>query len=166
VKYDLYLSLGSNNDPRDFYLRKAVLLLKEHFELIRLSSIYITKPMYDLDQEEFYNICAYYKTDIDDAFTILEITRKIENQIGRNKVPDRPKGPRNIDIDIILYSDFKILSDNLNIPHKLFHERNFVLIPMLEIIGKNDLLKKREIKNLIIKNKDQIVEKSGVLQLE
>ena len=164
MKYDLFLSLGSNKEPRDLFLKKAVLLLNDCFEFVRISSVYSTNPLYDTDQNNFHNLCAYYRTDIDDAFEILEISQVIENKIGRNKEKNRPKGPRNIDIDIIMYSDLKINSDNLNIPHIGLYERNFVLIPLLEIFPE-DLSEKYELKKHIDKNKGQYVEKIGELVL-
>lgn len=165
MTYDLLLSLGTNRHPRDIFLRKAILLLNKRFDFVRISSIYRTNPMYDTDQDFFHNICAYYKTGFDDPFTVLNITQGVENAIGRDKDINRPKGPRNIDIDIILYSDLKINSDNLNIPHEGLYERNFVLIPLLEIMPEY-LLKTYDLKEYIGKNENQTVEKIGELDLE
>jgi 2-amino-4-hydroxy-6-hydroxymethyldihydropteridine diphosphokinase len=165
VKYDLLLSLGSNIEPRDFYLKKAIFLLSESFEFISISSLYKTHPMYDANQDYFYNICAFYRTENEDAFDILMKIQGIEKCIGRNKDKDRPKGPRNIDIDIIFYSDLKINSDNLNIPHKGLFERNFVMIPLVEILPEY-LRKSYDLSAYIDANKGQIVEKIGELDLE
>ena len=146
MKFDLLLSLGSNIEPRDFYLKKAIFLLNKSFEFVSNSSLYKTHPMYDTNQDYFYNMCVFYKTENSDVFDILSITKGIEDIIGRNKINDRPKGPRNIDIDIIFYSDLKINSDNLNIPHKGLFERNFVMMPLVEIlpeyfqVAQNDIL--------------------------
>jgi 2-amino-4-hydroxy-6-hydroxymethyldihydropteridine diphosphokinase len=165
VKFDLLLSLGSNINPRDFFLKKAILLLNEKFEFSNISSLYKTHPMYDAKQDYFYNLCAFYNTDIAEVYDILTITKGIEEVIGRAKDKDRPKGPRNIDIDIIFYSDLKINSDNLNIPHKGLFERNFVMIPLLEILP-DYLRKSYDFSGFIDANKGQIVEKIGELDLE
>ena len=70
----------------------------------------------------------------------MAITQKIENDIGRQKIENRPKGPRAIDIDIILFGDEKINSKTLTIPHKSWKKRNFVLVPLLDVDEKLALM--------------------------
>jgi len=137
----LFLSMGSNIEPKVDYLKKAKYLLDKKFTFIAESSIYQTNPLLDRDQPHFYNQVLFYQTTINDPFLILKIVNEIERKIGRVKDITRPKGPRVIDIDIIFYNDLKIESDLLTIPHRSFCERNFVLIPLCEIIDdiqKND----------------------------
>jgi 2-amino-4-hydroxy-6-hydroxymethyldihydropteridine diphosphokinase len=165
--YDIFLSLGSNIEPRDLNLKNAIILLNKQFKFVKLSSLYSTKPLDDLDQEYFYNICVHYKTNISNPFEILNHTKNIENILGRVKDSLRPKGPRNIDIDILLISGIDIKSDILTIPHKSMNKRNFVLIPLSEILENypiNNL--EYELKKLIEKNKSQKVKKIGELKIE
>lgn len=167
MKYDLILSLGSNIEPKLDYLKKAILLLKEKFEFVNVSSVYKTAPVDDLDQDLFYNICVIFKTSITDPFTVLAIVKAIEEDIGRQKDKNRPKGPRTIDIDIILFHDKKVISESLTIPHKSMPDRNFVLIPLHELLIKEyeHLIIKYDIKQSIKYNSEQQVQKVGVLKL-
>ncbi len=130
----LILSLGSNIEPRLEALLKATELLNNNFKKVIFSSLYETEPVDDLDQNYFYNITTLYETEIDNPFDILKIVKDIEENIGRDKDINRPKGPRKIDIDIIFFENKIIDSPLLTIPHKNFSNRNFVLIPLLEII--------------------------------
>ena len=158
----LFLSLGSNIEPRLENLIKATNLLNKNFNKIIVSSIYETEPKDDINQNFFYNITALYKTNTDDPFNILKITQEIENSIGREKDINRPKGPRKIDIDIIFFENKILNSDILTIPHKSYKKRNFVLIPLLEIIEKSeDLLAREDIEKLISENGNDIVKKIG-----
>lgn len=129
----LYLSLGSNIEPSFFYLRKALLSLSGYFQMGDHSMLYRTAPQDDLNQDYFFNLCVKCYTDLLNPYDILEITQGIEKNIGRQKSADRPKGPRTIDIDIILFGNEKINEKTVTIPHKSWKKRNFVLIPLLEV---------------------------------
>jgi len=158
----LVLSLGSNIEPRLKNLIKATNLLDENFNRIIISSLYETEPKDDTNQNYFYNIIAIYKANINNPFDVLKITKDIENDIGREKDINRPKGPRKIDIDIIFFENKIINSDILTIPHKSYKKRNFVLIPLLEIIEKlKDLLCREHIEKLILENGNDIVKREG-----
>ena len=158
MKRNLFLSLGSNIEPRNDYLNQARLLLNEKFKFVTASSVYETAPLLDLNQNSFYNQILFYKTDIIDPFEVLKITKFIENDLGRIKDIERPKGPRVIDIDIIFFGDMKVEDERLSIPHKSYHERNFVLIPLREILTNYpSILKKYNIDYHIEKNKFQNV---------
>ncbi|HOV14646.1 MAG TPA: 2-amino-4-hydroxy-6-hydroxymethyldihydropteridine diphosphokinase [Spirochaetota bacterium] len=160
---DLFLSIGSNIEPRLEYLKLSKNELDKKFDFICSSSIYETQPLLDEDQNNFYNQVLFYKTNIDDAYLILNIVKDIEKQIGRIKDVNRPKGPRIIDIDIIVFGNKSITSDLLTIPHKSFYERNFVLIPFKEIISNfKDIKKKYEIDDYIEKNSNQKVTKISI----
>ncbi len=160
MKKSLFLSLGSNIEPKISYLDSALLRLNSFFEFVKSSSIYETEPLLDFDQDSFYNLVALYKTEITDPFEILKIVKSIENDIGRVKDENRPKGPRIIDIDVILFGEVETDTDELCIPHKSFSQRNFVLIPLKEIIGSlSDFSIKYDIDKFIEKNKFQNVKK-------
>jgi 2-amino-4-hydroxy-6-hydroxymethyldihydropteridine diphosphokinase len=170
----IILSIGSNIGHRLENLIKATNLLNKNFNKIIISSLYETGPKDDINQNYFYNIAVLYETNIDNPYKLLKITKEIENSIGREKDINRPKGPRKIDIDIIFFENKILNSDILTIPHKSYKDRNFVLIPILEIVEKleairelkdlfscGDLLSKEYIERLILKNGNDIVRKIG-----
>ncbi|MDZ7795586.1 MAG: 2-amino-4-hydroxy-6-hydroxymethyldihydropteridine diphosphokinase [Candidatus Marinimicrobia bacterium] len=70
---------------------------------------------------------------ISDPFAVLDHIQNIEERFLRKRDPRRPKGPRTLDIDILFYGDRTIRSEKLTIPHLLFYERKFILLPMAEI---------------------------------
>jgi len=128
----VYFSLGSNNGERLNRLCSACRLLKEDISITKASSVYETEPMYDTNQPDFLNAVIEVKTKLS-PFEILSVIGKVEQSIGRMRSEKRPNGPRNIDIDILLYDNEIINTPNLTIPHRLMYERNFVLIPLVEI---------------------------------
>jgi 2-amino-4-hydroxy-6-hydroxymethyldihydropteridine diphosphokinase len=169
----LLLSLGSNIEPREMYLTKALKELQKYFALQALSSLYETAPQDDLEQNNFLNLCVFFITKISDPYEVLNIIKEIEKRLGRTKELNRPKGPRIIDIDIILMGDIKIKSESLNIPHPVFLKRNFVLIPLWELLGKENFKKNDfgiklvvgQIKKAIQKNSKQIVINKGFIKI-
>ncbi|MCK4796546.1 MAG: 2-amino-4-hydroxy-6-hydroxymethyldihydropteridine diphosphokinase, partial [Spirochaetes bacterium] len=86
MKKNLILSLGSNIEPRDKYLKRAIEILNRIFKLKLISSLYKTKPLDDKNQQDFFNICVNYETDIINPLKILHIVKDIEKKIGRKKI--------------------------------------------------------------------------------
>jgi len=167
MERDLLLSLGSNIEPCKDYLKKAVNLLNKKFKLKSLSSLYLTEPQDDKNQNYFYNLAALYNTGYKDPFKILKIIKKIESKIGRKKDINRPKGPRIIDIDIIFFQDIIINTDSLIIPHKRLFFRKFVLLPIIELLPKDSIyLKKYELNKRLKKINNQKIIKLGELGIE
>lgn len=101
----------------------------------KFSSIYKTKAMYYENQQDFYNmvVCGEYEKS---AFELLKEINQIETDLGRNRSKEIFKGPRTLDIDIELFKNSVIKTKKLEIPHKNLTERQFVLIPLLEILPK------------------------------
>ena len=130
-----YLSLGTNIGDRLDNLKKAIILLSKIgvLEIIKISSIYETEPMYYKQQPKFYNIIlsAKLKSDLS-PFVLLGYIKDIEYSMGR-KYNSLKNSPRIIDIDIIDIENEKVESNILTIPHPKMNERNFVLIPLAEI---------------------------------
>ena len=126
-----YLSLGSNLGEREESLREALRRLEcEKLQVVRVSSIYETQPMYVADQPWFLNLVAEVDTDFFPMQLLSRIGR-IEQEMGRRRV--RKNGPRTIDIDIVLYGAFVVSTPKLAIPHPKMAERRFVLEPMTEL---------------------------------
>jgi 2-amino-4-hydroxy-6-hydroxymethyldihydropteridine diphosphokinase len=127
----VYIALGSNVGDREANLREAIRLLSHSgINIVRLSSLYETEPVDYLDQDWFLNAALEARTDLP-AAQLLVTLRNIESQMG-NKKPF-PKGPRLIDLDILLYGDETIATPDLQVPHPRMLLRNFVLVPLAEI---------------------------------
>jgi 2-amino-4-hydroxy-6-hydroxymethyldihydropteridine diphosphokinase len=127
----VYVALGSNIGDREANLREAVRLLAQFaVHISRLSSIYETEPVDYLDQPWFLNAVLQAQTDLP-AAQLLAILRQIESQMGSKKA--FAKGPRLIDLDILLYGDDTIDTPDLQVPHPRMLLRNFVLVPLAEI---------------------------------
>ncbi len=126
----VYLSLGSNIEPRLDYLHDAISRLRDTLRDLRVSSIYETEPWGFTDQGRFLNLVLEGKTSLT-PLDLLKQVKQIENDIGR-KTTFR-YGPREIDIDILLYGDQILQTQLLVIPHPRLFERAFVLIPLYEL---------------------------------
>ncbi|KAI1853226.1 hypothetical protein JX266_001932 [Neoarthrinium moseri] len=97
----------------------------------RTSSLWETEPMYVLDQDRFVNGACEVETELE-ALPLLDQLQDIEKSMGRKKLID--KGPRNIDLDVLLYGDEKVDHERLTVPHIGIPEREFVLRPLAELI--------------------------------
>lgn len=125
-----YLSLGSNLADRAANLRAALAQLTLAGSLSAVSSFYETQPVDVPDQPWFLNCVAAIATDMSPR-ELLQLALKIEAEMGRLRM--KKKGPRNIDIDILLFGDRIIDEPGLKIPHPAMHKRRFVLQPLAEI---------------------------------
>ncbi|HEY6947021.1 MAG TPA: 2-amino-4-hydroxy-6-hydroxymethyldihydropteridine diphosphokinase [Candidatus Acidoferrum sp.] len=127
----VYLSLGSNIGDRAGNLRTAIAALAEaNVRVTRVSSFYETEPVDLRDQPWFLNCVVQGKTEAP-PFDLLRILRGIESRMGSKKLV--PKGPRLIDIDILLYGDETMDTPELQVPHPRMLQRKFVLFPLAEI---------------------------------
>jgi len=127
----VYIALGTNIGNRDENLSEAARRLRESgVEITKLSSIYETEPVDYLDQPWFLNAVLEAQTTLS-AAQLLTTLRSIESQMGSKK--PFAKGPRLIDLDILLYGDDTIETTDLQVPHPRMLRRNFVLVPLAEI---------------------------------
>ena len=127
----VYIALGTNVGEREANLLQALRLLPESgVHIRRVSSIYETEPVDYLDQEWFLNAVLEVQTELD-ALDLLNALRVIEARMGSKKA--FAKGPRKIDLDILLYGNETIDTPELQVPHPRMLERKFVLIPLAEI---------------------------------
>ena len=125
-----YLSLGSNTGDREANLRAAIAQLRQLGEIVAVSSFYETEPVEVTEQPWFLNCAVGMRTEAS-ASEMLPDVLAIEKEMGR--VRTRAKGPRNIDIDILLFGDEIIEEKGLEIPQTGLAARRFVLEPLAEI---------------------------------
>ena len=128
--YNYYLSLGSNIEPKILFLRKSIDRLNKVGKVKKKSNIYLTQPWGETNQPEFYNAMIEYQSKLAPE-NLLDAIKDIEYNIGRKR---RNKwGPREIDIDIIFCKGMVLNKKKLNIPHKDFNKRLFILELMCEL---------------------------------
>ena len=137
----MYLSLGSNVGDRAANLSKAVEALRALGDVSAISSTYETEPVEFTRQDWFLNCVVALETDRLPRQLMAALLR-IEQQMGRRRTV--AKGPRNIDIDVLLFGNSVIDTPELTVPHPAMHERRFVLEPLAEIAGqvRHPVLKK------------------------
>lgn len=128
----VFLITGSNLENRKMNLDLAVKELREHpkIEVLDGSSIYETEPYGVKEQPWFLNQAVKIKTELS-PFELMDFLKKTEVKLGR--VETFRLGPRIIDLDILLYDDLILESENLIIPHSQMQQRRFVLVPLAEI---------------------------------
>ncbi|MEG0874364.1 MAG: 2-amino-4-hydroxy-6-hydroxymethyldihydropteridine diphosphokinase [Clostridiales bacterium] len=125
------IALGSNIGNTLLNLKEAVALLEEYgCVVLAKSQLYQTEPWGFKEQSDFLNGAVLVET-IAEPKGLLDITQGIEKKMGRSK--EFINGPRNIDLDILLYDEIEIISDDLTIPHARLHQRLFVLQPMADV---------------------------------
>jgi|SRR5580658_265492 2-amino-4-hydroxy-6-hydroxymethyldihydropteridine diphosphokinase len=130
----VYLSLGSNVGDREDHLREAIERLETKGRIVAVSSFYETEPVDFTDQARFLNCAVALKTN-ETPEQLMAAILCIEREMGRERI--QKKGPRIIDIDILLFGeatgDTVIDSPELTVPHPAMHARRFVLEPLTEI---------------------------------
>ncbi len=126
----VYLSLGSNLGDREANLHTAIEQLKAFGDVAAVSTFYETEPVDVVAQPWFVNCVVKLDTKKMPKQLLASILR-IEQQMGRRRV--QKKGPRIIDIDILLFGNSIVETKGLAIPHPGLHERRFVLEPLAEI---------------------------------
>ena len=129
MKY--YISMGSNLGRKRQNLTAASRMLSEHgIQILRASSIYRTEPVDFRDQPWFFNQVL----EVDAPFEPLEFLNRIQAvEKAMKRVPRKDRGPRIIDIDILIAGQTIIKTPSLVIPHPRMDRRNFVLVPLAEI---------------------------------
>lgn len=125
-----YLCLGSNLGNREENLCQALALLSPKADIEKLSAIYETEPVGYNEQPLFLDLVCRIATDLlpDE---LLHFAKDVETEMGR--IPSFPNAPRIMDIDILLYDNAIVETQNLSIPHPRLKERAFVLLPLAEI---------------------------------
>ena len=126
----VYLSLGSNLGDRSLHLQQAIIKLGELGKVAAVSSFYDTEPVELTSQPWFLNCVAKLDTEKMPRQLMAAILA-IEQEMGRQR--KQPKGPRTIDIDVLLFGSSIIDIPTITVPHPKLHQRRFVLEPLAEI---------------------------------
>jgi 2-amino-4-hydroxy-6-hydroxymethyldihydropteridine diphosphokinase len=126
-----YLSIGSNIGDRAHNILIALDALPSHgIRIIKKSSLYETEPVELAAQDWFLNCVTEVETDLQPG-ELMRVLLKIERSVGRERLV--PKGPRIIDMDIVLFGSTVVKQPRLEIPHPRMVDRRFVLVPLAEI---------------------------------
>lgn len=130
MKKTVYLSLGSNLGDRAANLEAAISQLAELGDVVARSSFYETEPIGFVHQPSFLNCVVALETELMPK-QFLSRALAIEQKLGRRRT--QAKGPRTVDIDLLLFGGSIVDTPALIIPHPAMHERRFVLEPLAEI---------------------------------
>jgi len=126
------IALGTNLGNRPANLHLALDHLANLGTLTAISTFHDTAPVGYLDQPHFLNAAALLETNLSPT-ALLDALLTIEKQMGRDRTAAPPKGPRLIDLDLLLYGNEVLQTEALTLPHPAMHDRQFVLTPLAEI---------------------------------
>lgn len=129
----IFVSLGSNLGERKDNLAKAKSLMKEAgLGISQQSSIYETEPWGDKKQPSYLNQVVQIATTLEPE-KLMGVLLDIEQKMGRTRSTESRYQARTIDLDLLFYHQRILKTGTLTLPHPALHERNFVLVPMMEI---------------------------------
>ncbi len=135
-----YLGLGGNiGDVKKSFSRALQTLNDSAASLCRCSRLYTTSPWGIVDQPTFLNMAVEIGWN-DTAHELFALIEKIEQRSGRVRDAENRWGPRSLDIDILLLGDLQVDDEQLSIPHPRMHERNFVLVPLLDLLPRQTII--------------------------
>ena len=146
--HQVVIALGTNLGDKELNLKNAISQIKSKVgEVSNISSIFRNLAVGFESENEFYNACLICETKLSPEQVLNEL-QEIEKILGRIKTKESYED-RVIDLDIIFYDELIIKSKNLEIPHPNYHERDFVLVPMLELSDFKDPKKGINISQLV-----------------
>ena len=128
----IILSIGTNIGDRERNIENAVKALGEIGKVTAISPIYTSEPWGFESENGFYNIALTMESELS-PLDLLQETQRIEKELGRTAKTTTTYTDRIIDIDLIDYDNQIIDTPTLTLPHKLMHQRNFVLYPLTDI---------------------------------
>ena len=133
--HKLYISLGSNLGNKEEKLHRAIELINERIgSVLRTSSFIETEPWGFQSENTFLNAVCLVETELTPMQCLRE-TQKIERLLGRTqKSTDGKYHDRPIDLDLLLYDNLQVNEEDLILPHPHMQERDFVMIPLREIM--------------------------------
>jgi 2-amino-4-hydroxy-6-hydroxymethyldihydropteridine diphosphokinase len=128
----VFVSLGSNIEPRR-NLAKALCELKRRFQVLAVSPVYLTAPVGDADQPDFWNLVAEIESDREPEEIQGEL-REVEQLLGRTRDPQRPYGPRTVDLDLVLVPGRSGTFGKLELPSPLLARHSFLAVPLADLV--------------------------------
>ena len=154
----VYLGLGSNVGDSEALLQSALAKLNgPGLKLRRVSSLYETEPIGLREQRWFLNLVAEFETELFPK-QLLQRIGKVERELGRKRTVRN--APRTIDIDILLYGNSVVKTEELEIPHPRYRERRFTLAPLAELNPElRDPVTHRSMAEMLRALKDQAIRK-------
>jgi 2-amino-4-hydroxy-6-hydroxymethyldihydropteridine diphosphokinase len=130
---EVFIALGGNVGDRRKNMQAALsALAKGPVRLVARSRIYEAESWGPVPQGRYYDCVVFGKTSLSPHALLRELN-KIEARLGRNRTREIRYGPRTIDLDILLYDRLRLVTADLEIPHRLMLKRAFVLVPLAEI---------------------------------
>jgi len=126
-----YISVGSNIDPFE-NVRKGLKLLNESAEILALSTFWMTDPVDHEGQPKFLNGVVEIETELDPVELKYSVLRKVEEALGRVRTGNK-NAPREIDLDIVVYGDRRIVTEDVVIPDPQIESRAFLAVPLYEL---------------------------------
>lgn len=128
----VYLGLGGNLGDTARVLSEAAVELGRHLHRARSASLYLSAARYYENQPDFVNTVIEAETDLSPR-ELLAMVNEVEAAFGRDRSLEVSKGPRSLDIDILLFGQRIVAEDGLIIPHPGLRERKFALLPLVEL---------------------------------
>ncbi|CDZ80921.1 Bifunctional folate synthesis protein [Candidatus Rubidus massiliensis] len=146
-----YVALGGNIGNTKEIFAQVIQKLKGdvHIKEFFCSSIYLTTPVGNSHQDNFYNAVCHFLTSYH-PHELLEVLQKIERSLGKMEKPKT--APRIIDLDILFFENSVLNTENLTIPHPRWKERLFVLVPLAEITKQVTVIEENLVKTIVIKD--------------
>ena len=126
-----FISVASNIDPAE-NVRRALRLLSREVRIVAVSTFYRTRPLGRPEQDDFYNGVLEVQTGVPPAELKHAVLRRIEEQLGRERTEDK-YGPRTVDLDVLLYDELVMDTDDLVLPDPDIPHRPFLAIPLHEL---------------------------------
>ncbi len=126
-----FLALGSNIEPEK-NIAKALQLLSRYVKILKISTVYLTEPLGGRSQPKFYNCVVKVETNMEPSRLKYDVLRVIEAKLGRRRTKDK-YAPRAIDIDITLYGNLRVSTDDITVPDPEISKRPFLAVPLSEI---------------------------------
>jgi 2-amino-4-hydroxy-6-hydroxymethyldihydropteridine diphosphokinase len=132
VAHRAHLGLGSNLGDRLAHLQAAVdgLRAADAVDVVAVSAVYETEPVGGPEQGAFLNAVVSVETTLE-PIAVLRLAQSLEQAAARVRL--ERWGPRTLDVDVLLYDDLTMATDELTIPHPRLHERGFVLAPLADV---------------------------------
>lgn len=153
-----FIALGSNLDNPYFQIQRAIEQIQkiDEIEILNKSSLYETEPIGYLNQPKFINAVISIKCK-QNPYELLEKLQNIEKKQKRERIIKN--GPRTIDLDLLLFDDMVTNDEYLTLPHPRMHERDFVMIPLIEIEPNINIPTLNNLSLILSKMKDTNIKK-------